>query len=143
MHTNKHSDSTALWKMFKAIRNEPVAHKRKCPVPCRFYQLTEIEMSVTGILRCCHFNLQEDRNGLINRDRDTDTDLSTVLPPLTPPHLKAKDNGLLHICFLKFHFFGVRIFLVHCCLCLCSKHVLYNVLFIDLDSYKYCILKGM
>lgn len=47
------------------------------------------------ILCCCRFNLHKERNGdqLINRDRGAVTDLSAVLPPLTPPYSKPEDKG--------------------------------------------------
>lgn len=63
----------------------------------QIYQLTEIEMSVTGVLlEFCVVAVLiytwGEKNGeqLINRDRATATDLSAALPPLNPAHLKPK-----------------------------------------------------
>lgn len=84
--------------MFKGTTNEPVRLQKES-APSRADLSADRNRNVSdrpavGILCCCRFNLHKERNGaqLINRDRSTVTDLSAVLPPLTPTHLKPKDK---------------------------------------------------
>lgn len=149
MHTNKHKWQHSTRENVWSYKKWAGSSQKKVPCPTQIYQLTEIEMSVTGmLLKFCVVailicrRIEMGPSWLIATEAQTQIYQQFCL--LLPRHTwKQKDNGLLHICFLiKFHFFGVRIFLVHFSLCLRSEHVLYNVLGIDLDSYKYCILKG-